>query len=259
VRGCAGRAGWGRGSQSRSLPRFPPCRPRSRWALGRWLRTQVFAILIFNVMSPETTAWLKSSRTVCRWRWATAFVWICERTSRGLFHRGIHRERNERRLQARRAGASPPTRQPERTVLLISAAVLRSRVCVQVPTRINHKFQLAYRKWPFGEPDQLDGWHIALVDAPADAQEAGYSAVGGLSSEWIVIDSDGRDRFGHKGAQNSSLLLPIPTSTFVLAHALSHPNRRDCDSGSRSELAAFAQINQAGAYGEKSAPGGRAG
>jgi hypothetical protein len=69
-----------------------------------------------------------------------------------------------------------------------------------VPSWLSHKFQLAYRKWPWGEADHLDGWHIALVDAPEDPAAAGYSAVGGKSSEWIIIDGNGRDRFGHEGA-----------------------------------------------------------
>jgi len=69
----------------------------------------------------------------------------------------------------------------------------------QVPSWLPHKFQLAYRKWPFGEADHLDGWHIALVDSPADPAEAGYAAVGGKSSEWVIIDGNGRDRFGHAG------------------------------------------------------------
>ena len=70
----------------------------------------------------------------------------------------------------------------------------------QVPARIRHKFQLAYRKWPWREPDHLDGWMIALVDKPdGGAAGAGYAAVGGLSSEWVIIDSHGNDRFGHPG------------------------------------------------------------
>ena len=48
---------------------------------------------------------------------------------------------------------------------------------LQVPARLAHKFQLAYRKWPIGEPDHLDGWMIALVDSPADPAVAGYTVV----------------------------------------------------------------------------------
>jgi len=47
--------------------------------------------------------------------------------------------------------------------------------------------------------DNLDGWHIALVESPANSDEAGYTAVGGGKSEWLIIDGNHRDRFGHKG------------------------------------------------------------
>ena len=36
----------------------------------------------------------------------------------------------------------------------------------QVPSDIKHKFQLAYRKWPVDEHDDMRGWHLGLVDAP---------------------------------------------------------------------------------------------
>jgi len=67
----------------------------------------------------------------------------------------------------------------------------------EVPSDIKHKFQLAYRKWPVDEHDDMRGWHLGLVDAPGEG--ANYQAVGGKRSEWLFIDTERKDRFGHPG------------------------------------------------------------
>ena len=53
-----------------------------------------------------------------------------------------------------------------------------------------HSFQLAYE-------NEITGWFMALVDAPGP--EKRYRAYGDGRSEWLFIDPDGKDRFGHKG------------------------------------------------------------
>ena len=68
----------------------------------------------------------------------------------------------------------------------------------KVPSIIPHVFHYAYRKWPFGTEDNMRSWHLALVKSPEP--DAGYEAVGPHDSEWLFIDTDHRDRFGHEGA-----------------------------------------------------------
>jgi len=68
----------------------------------------------------------------------------------------------------------------------------------QVPSAIPHQFHYAYRKWPHGSEDNMRSWHMALVKSPGP--DDGYEAVGSHDSEWLFIDSDHRDRFGHEGA-----------------------------------------------------------
>eukprot|EP00960_Hanusia_phi_P059899 764321-Hanusia_phi.AAC.5 len=95
----------------------------------------------------------------------------------------------------------------------ISLSKRRLREDTQVPSDIKHKFQLAYRKWPVDEHDDMRGWHLALVDAPGVSgrgcmstrvmfctqEGATYQTVGGKRSEWLFIDPERRDRFGHAG------------------------------------------------------------
>ena len=52
-----------------------------------------------------------------------------------------------------------------------------------------HNFSLAYS-------NRMTGWLLALADAPVDKP---YGAYGGASSEWLLIDPELRDRFGHRG------------------------------------------------------------
>ena len=68
----------------------------------------------------------------------------------------------------------------------------------KVPSAIPHTFHYAYRKWPYGSEDDMRSWHMALVKSPGP--DDGYEAVGSHESEWLFIDSDHRDRFGHEGA-----------------------------------------------------------
>lgn len=48
---------------------------------------------------------------------------------------------------------------------------------------------LAYRKWPIRERDDLDGWLLALVEAPETEE----------GEEWLIVDSQKQRRFWHKG------------------------------------------------------------
>jgi hypothetical protein len=42
--------------------------------------------------------------------------------------------------------------------------------------------------------DDMSGWHMILLGAPE-----GVSFHGGKNSEWLLIDPERRDRFGHEG------------------------------------------------------------
>jgi tetratricopeptide (TPR) repeat protein len=53
-----------------------------------------------------------------------------------------------------------------------------------------HGYQLVYL-------NQITKWYMALVDKPSP--EKGYGPYGGGSNEWLIIDSNGKDRFGHVG------------------------------------------------------------
>jgi hypothetical protein len=64
---------------------------------------------------------------------------------------------------------------------------------------------------------------IALVDSPADPAAAGYTAVGGKSSEWVIIDSSGRDRFGHAG----ETVIPGAGAKWQHLHRLTIEERND--------------------------------
>mmetsp|Transcript_34582 Transcript_34582/g.44587 ORF Transcript_34582/g.44587 Transcript_34582/m.44587 type:complete len:264 (+) Transcript_34582:18-809(+) len=54
-----------------------------------------------------------------------------------------------------------------------------------------HKYQLVYS-------NSITKWYMALVDGPL-YEEKGYGAYGGASNEWVIIDNEGKDRFGHVG------------------------------------------------------------
>jgi hypothetical protein len=71
---------------------------------------------------------------------------------------------------------------------------------VQAPNaNIKHTGNLVYRKWPANEQDDESGWTFMLADGPsADSGAApDYEVVGGKKSEWLIIDDEFRDRFGH--------------------------------------------------------------
>jgi hypothetical protein len=65
-----------------------------------------------------------------------------------------------------------------------------------VPQGIKHKPQLAYRKWPADQHDPGQGWHMVLAQ-PQDG--ATHEITGGKASEWLIIDDNDVDRFGHEG------------------------------------------------------------
>jgi hypothetical protein len=57
----------------------------------------------------------------------------------------------------------------------------------------------AYRKWPHGQEDDLRGWHMALVKAPEPGDTSYEMPHPSKKSEWLFIDPQFRDRFGHEG------------------------------------------------------------
>jgi hypothetical protein len=68
----------------------------------------------------------------------------------------------------------------------------------QAPPDIQHDFHYIYRKWPVHERDDMSGWHLALVASPDEDDD--YNAVDPeKASEWLFIDPDRADRFGHPG------------------------------------------------------------
>jgi hypothetical protein len=57
-----------------------------------------------------------------------------------------------------------------------------------------HKFQLAYH-------NEGTGWFMGLVSAPAEdmGEEVNYEVHGGKASEWLLINTESHDVFGHEG------------------------------------------------------------
>lgn len=103
---------------------------------------------------------------------------------------------------ARRSGGYGYVRDPAEGFFVAGSSIKEMngvyKKVEKVPAAIPHTFHYAYRKWPYGGEDKMRSWHMALVKSPAP--EDGYEAVGGHDSEWLFIDSDHRDRFGHEGA-----------------------------------------------------------
>jgi hypothetical protein len=62
----------------------------------------------------------------------------------------------------------------------------------QLPQGMPQRCSLIYRKWPLDRRDDMRGWMLSLC-------EAGPGAVGGLATEWLLVDPSRRERFGHKG------------------------------------------------------------
>ena len=54
-----------------------------------------------------------------------------------------------------------------------------------------HGFSLAYT-------NKITGWTMGLADGPDEAT-TGYRAYGDLKTEWLFVDEDFKDRFGHPG------------------------------------------------------------
>jgi tetratricopeptide (TPR) repeat protein len=63
----------------------------------------------------------------------------------------------------------------------------------KIPDHIRHKWQYAYH-------NDHSGWFMGLVGAPdGNMVPKPYEPVGGKSTEWVIIDEQGNDRFGHVG------------------------------------------------------------
>ena len=68
----------------------------------------------------------------------------------------------------------------------------------RVPKEIPYIARYAYRKWRWGNTDDLTGWHMMLVSAPGDG--ASYELVDRTkATEWLLLDPQHRTRFGHAG------------------------------------------------------------
>ena len=63
------------------------------------------------------------------------------------------------------------------------------------------------------------------MDSPTDPEAAGYTAIGGKSSEWVIIDSNGRDRFGHKG----ETVIPGAGTNWQHLHRLTRREKEERD------------------------------
>ena len=69
----------------------------------------------------------------------------------------------------------------------------------RIPSAIDHKFHYAYRKWPIDKPDDMTGWHMALVKCDEETAEKYECTDTSKGSEWLIIDPARKDRFGHEG------------------------------------------------------------